>query len=676
VAYSGGDAQTEAGTVTSIERPGYYHDRHGVPGELRVLKNALGNTLMTGVKKGEDFKSGPVPHAIPAKYGLMDTQGNVLVEPKWEEVRILSPEWVWIGVGDKCGIANAKGNVVLEPIWDEVQAISPEWLWFRKGDKCGLADATGKVVVEPEVDVAEVVKVRSASIDEESGELVLGPYGRPILTPWIRVRDQKRYRYLRPDGQPATPAGSDRADVLDFYGPKHVVLREAKDEQTSTWTLYEPSTNTRTPFPNAERLYWNWHMALSGFLWAKDTNDSKWKLMNAQGKDLGHAQDERPGGWEPRDGLGLLQDEKGWFFVNNNGDRVGGDGWTNARPYREGRAAVERDGKWGFIDTGGKVLVEPVWAETRDFKLGLAAVKSAGGLWGFVGTDGEIAVHPVWDRVQDFVRASGEPSAKVEEKTRRVALVYLRYDLACIDASGRLILEPDIFPKPGQEFIVHAGLFIQPDVYRVANRVAGWTVGGETDNISSKWNASLPIRWMLADTKGRLVNRVWSSQDRRYLWTYADDGSMVPQDETSRPSESNGYDQFDRMPFLGDVPLVQAGRWNEPFYDAKRTDPFSGGLITARSEEQKYALLRLDGTRVVPPVHDRIAWIAPGVAAVWSRDDGGLIGRDGNWLFRDNDRIRIARFGSRNAKSTAAQYRHGIVVIEDAPKWGYAELNR
>jgi hypothetical protein len=121
---------------------------------------------------------------------------------------------------------------------------------------------------------------------------------------------------------------------------------------------------------------------------------------------------------------------------------------------------------------------------------------------------------------------------------------------------------------------------------------------------------------------------------------------------------------------------VQAGRWNEPFYDAKRTDPFSGGLITARSEEQKYALLRLDGTRVVPPVHDRIAWIAPGVAAVWSRDDGGLIGRDGNWLFRDNDRIRIARFGSRNAKTTAAQYRHGLVVIEDTPKWGYAELNR
>jgi hypothetical protein len=120
---------------------------------------------------------------------------------------------------------------------------------------------------------------------------------------------------------------------------------------------------------------------------------------------------------------------------------------------------------------------------------------------------------------------------------------------------------------------------------------------------------------------------------------------------------------------------LTAPDWGRPWYDTK-ADPLAGGLISARTKEQKYGLIRRDGTVVVKPEFDRIAWIAPKVAAVWSRGDGGLINAAGEWIFKDTDKVRIARFGLKNARSTERQHQHGLALIEDVPKWGYARLNR
>ena len=115
--------------------------------------------------------------------------------------------------------------------------------------------------------------------------------------------------------------------------------------------------------------------------------------------------------------------------------------------------------------------------------------------------------------------------------------------------------------------------------------------------------------------------------------------------------------------------------WYRPWFDVK-LDPFSTNLISARTAEEKYGLVRRDGSHVTEGKFDRIAWIAPGIAAAWNRDEGGLMRSDGSWIFRDNQEIRIARFSSDGLNRTPAQFRHGLAVIEDVPRWGYARLNR
>jgi hypothetical protein len=115
--------------------------------------------------------------------------------------------------------------------------------------------------------------------------------------------------------------------------------------------------------------------------------------------------------------------------------------------------------------------------------------------------------------------------------------------------------------------------------------------------------------------------------------------------------------------------------WGSPFFDIS-VDHFAQGAILARTKNQRYGLLNRDGSKLVQPHYERIGWVAPGVAVAWSRLEGGLIGRDGQWIFKNNDRYRVARFGSKNARKIEPHCRHGLVVIEDSPKWGYASLKR
>jgi hypothetical protein len=657
-------------SVITTERPGNYHDRHGHAGETHALQNAFGMHVMAGINPKADFSSDFIPHATPPKYGLMDTKGKVLVPPTWDVVRVLSPEWVWIGQGGKCGIADSSGRVVLEPLWNEVRAISADWLWFRKGYQCGLADATGRIVVKPEWDEVKVLDVRTASLAEDGKQLVMGPGGKKLLSSWIRVKGRNGHQILTAEGKPAITPKIGDAQYVDFYGSKHIVLMGTGPDGNALWSLYEPYTDTKSDFPDANRMFWNWSMSLSGLLWIESKADSSWKLMDATGKDLGHSQVEKPDEWEIREGMGLLQDAKGWFFVNGKGQRLGTETWTNARPPSEGRVAVERDGKWGFINKEGMVIAEPVWVEVRDFKLGLAAVKGENGWWGFIDLDGKVAIPPVWDEVGAFSRIGYDPTGKVRRQERDVVPTRLKGLWGCIDRTGRLLVVPKHF-EPTAEFVP---LFNEHGLVadKWSKQVTNWILNEGGAPVMWGTRPFTGVKWRSVDGSGKPISYFGPNQ----RWQY-DDGSpvLVNNAPVTTWSQSEGLFR-NKLPFVDGFSVAKSGNWFDPYYNKGWPDIFSGGLIPARTSEQKYGLLRLDGVQVVHPVYDRIAWVAPGIAAAWSRIDGGLLDRGGKWIFRDNDQFRIARFGARNARSTDAQYRHGLVVIEDSPKWGFARLKR
>lgn len=641
---------------SETSRPGHYHDRHG---EAQVSTNITypnGEIMMREVSAGTDFSSDHIPYALPPKYGFMDTRGKVIAAPKWDEVRVISPDWVVV----------------------------------RSGDRCGLADKTGKVVIETDWESLEVLEVDSSSLGNDGTRLLLGRDGNRILSPWVRVARGNDIRLFHTDGREAMrlekgndeitlrvnpgsdgslPAELAGAEYVDFYGPDLLMFRKPDTGGRWKWFSYDPTKRDLVAFPGAETFRWNWNSAAQGVIWMKESASGDWRLLDQRGHYLGHTQTPQPDGWCYFDGRALLETPDGWKFIDKQGKVIGGT-WPMARDFCGGRAAVMRDGKWGFIDTEGRLVAEPTWTEVRDFELGLAAVKAENGWWGFLGTDGKVAIQPVWNEVGEFARVGTDPTGTLRGQERDVAPVCYNGVWGCMDRTGRLVVDPKHFGQTTEFTLLFSDGGLAASAF--PKRVTSWKM--EENGAPVIWGTRRfsAIKWRLADDNGNPV----SYHDPNQRWQY-DDGRPVLVNgsplTTWREREKLLTNHF---PFVNGLPVSKTGRWIEPFYDNGWPDEFSGGLIPARTAGQKYALLRLDGVQITPPLHDRIAWVAPGVAAAWSGDDGGLMDRSGKWLFRDNGKIRVARFGLKNARSTEHQHRRGLVIIEDPPKWGYAKLNR
>lgn len=573
-----------------------------------------------------------------AGYGSMLTgpQGDIVMPEAHSNAELMG-DFIPYATPPKFGLIDATGKILAQPVWDEARILSSDWVWIRVGGKCGLADGTGKVVIAPAWDELDVLPVNSGSLGNDGKSILIGSVGARFLSPWVRVKEGDKTKILHTNGQSAIPDKFAVAEYVDFYGPTHVVFKQPDGQGGFVWSMYEPATGDQVKFTEASTFRWNWNMASKGVIWMKDKATAEWRLLSRKGYDFGHRQPEaeKPDGWGFVEGRGLLHKPDGWVFVDTAIKPILPDKWEKARDFSEGRAAVSKEGKWGFIGLDGRTLIAPVWDQVLDFSRGRAAFQKEG-RWGYVDPEGKVVIEPVWDEAQSFRKWLGESAADNAEVSMDVAEVKINAAAAFIDRSGRLVVDPS-----------------QP---RIVRRGAA-AVNGKDELIVVRPQASEVV-----------IRRTWNENERETL-------EATPARAWMRTVPDASGQKFDwtLVDETGKA-LTKAG-WGEPWYDRK-ADPLAGGLLSVRTKDQKYGLIRRDGTVAVEPRFDRIAWIAPKVAAVWTRDAGGLIDAAGNWLFKDNDKVRVARFGLRDRRATEPQHQHGLALIEDVPKWGYARLNR
>ncbi|AZB29320.1 WG repeat-containing protein [Chryseobacterium balustinum] len=87
-------------------------------------------------------------------YGLIDTRGNVVVEPQFDRLEAINdhPDLMLVKKKGKYGVLNLQGKMILEPIYDMINSFSPELMEITLKGRSGLADNDGKIVLEPRFD--------------------------------------------------------------------------------------------------------------------------------------------------------------------------------------------------------------------------------------------------------------------------------------------------------------------------------------------------------------------------------------------------------------------------------------------------------------------------------------------------------------------------------------------
>lgn len=287
---------------------------------------------------------------VPAGYGVIDAQGNICIEPQWDDV--VFDGYVHEGVvkvvvktgssyGDRLyGLMGLDGTVRLEPVWTVMGKFSEGLLCVHKltknhypCDRAGYVDASGSMVINL---VAMGIDGARDSCDEFEN-------GLARITAWI----DKGGRLSR--------------DILD-----NVIDRDGN--LLLDWQV--------------RSMYW---VTDDVFKWSTYNDSSVTYYRYTDGKLV---QTENPLTSSAQSKSAFM---KQWAIVSDFSEEgiacvsLGAE----KSPYVD--TLMYATGPYGFITRDETLLVEPVYDDAKSFSCGLAAV-CKDGLWGYLSTDGQVAI--------------------------------------------------------------------------------------------------------------------------------------------------------------------------------------------------------------------------------------------------------------------------------------------
>ena len=86
------------------------------------------------------------------KFGLIDCEGNILIEPKYSHVERLFDKWVKLGNEKDYGIYNQKGEIIVPPKFSAIEPLFGGRFLTYKNYKYGIYSSSGEEILPHEYD--------------------------------------------------------------------------------------------------------------------------------------------------------------------------------------------------------------------------------------------------------------------------------------------------------------------------------------------------------------------------------------------------------------------------------------------------------------------------------------------------------------------------------------------
>jgi hypothetical protein len=301
---------------------------------MRYLKIILSGCVITLLCSacGWFASAGPYPVFKDGRWGYIDKQGKMSIEPQFKQAEDFSD-----------GLALA----LTDKQQDELGA-----------QKVGFIDRTGKFVIEPQFPFRGVFGSPDGKVAGFSEGLEWYRESKPDAK--TVIFDKK--------GQTVFELDAKKEAVGGFSDGLLLVRMKGDDHSESDRSYYER-------YPD----YQNYYYDTSGKVVFKMDDDKRFATPFHDGL-------ARIANYEGEN------DDKG--YIDKTGKEVIPLKYKKAGDFSEGLAAVsEGGGAYGFIDKTGKMVIEPKYQEVGDFHDGLAVVERSG-IWGYIDKQGDWAFAP------------------------------------------------------------------------------------------------------------------------------------------------------------------------------------------------------------------------------------------------------------------------------------------
>ena len=321
----------------------------------------------------------------------------------------------WFRQGDKYGFINTRGDVVIEPVYQQASNFSNGYASVNVGV---IKKVTTYYIIDPD---GNVVAKPASPTGKNYYEIVewFGDCG--IMEKWAFKPDKYKnssagFQYVNSKGKPLSGTVFTYAAPFDSEG--FAVVGTGKLNKKAT----------RSSMGSTHFLAYS---SGNGFSQASTT----YYYINQKGKQLGKLKFTAPPhafseGLAAVPGSSNAKGEFTWGYINPEGKTVIEQRFSSAEDFHDGRAKISVGGKYGYIDPNGEYLIAPRWDAIGDFHEGLAWVKS-GELYGYIDQSDQLVCEPQWARAGSF----SEGRAAVKEPGE-----YGKYGY--IDSTGTMMINP------------------------------------------------------------------------------------------------------------------------------------------------------------------------------------------------------------------------------------------
>jgi len=342
------------------------------------------------------------------KIGFLDTNGNMVIEPLFDETRnfagsraavnqkglwgyidpfgkwVVEPKYIgaWTyseGLGriqsakDRLfGFIDMNGKEYIPPMYADASDFSFGYARVKQGNYYGLINLDNIFVLQPEFEGIRVLSNTWIAIKKDGQWFIRNiKENQDDLGPYLAIYEEHENLFRVKlsidqkniiDSEGIFLFNDDILDAYFVYGQSAFIIQN--DEG---WFLYRRDNKKISP------VNYGQIRAVGDNLLAAKKN-GKWGLINAQGHELTSFTFDQL--YQFEDGYAPVMIDRLWGFLDTTGNLASPATYGLAWPFSEGKARVLTRNGIGVINNSFEFIITPGLGEVRDFHQGRAAIKT------------------------------------------------------------------------------------------------------------------------------------------------------------------------------------------------------------------------------------------------------------------------------------------------------------
>ena len=356
-----------------------------------------------------EFNDGKSVYRSSGKFGLIDSNGKILIPAKYNELIPARP--FLIASFDsrsktRWGILDSAGNSITTKNYEAIGAFNGKFFPVRNRNFWGAVNGAGKEII---------ACVHDSLIQQKGNHVVVkfkGEYGIINLREeWIVTPRKNRIQLL------------DDERYFEYAG-KTTFLRSLNGN-----IIY--FSDNPLKFKNTHVL----EVLSSGAFWIID--------LNGIIIDRSYQPDNTDKIFAESEGLRAIYKDGKYGFIDNRGRLRIANRYEGVRGFSDGFAPIKIRGKWGFIDQEENLVIQPVFDAVEEFNEGLAIV-SQNKLSGIIDNKGKIILPPRYEGISPskqgrYVLTQNNLVGMADSRGR--VIIHPKYDQITDTGTGYLIVQ-------------------------------------------------------------------------------------------------------------------------------------------------------------------------------------------------------------------------------------------